>query len=186
MKIVETAYGLGMVVGYETFRADGSAFMIPAETAEHDKGRVFVELAQPWRWPYWKGNGGKPPAFSFKELKPVTLDMVQPDKETVYLYLFIQKMAALGWSGVSVDDGDDSGWLKSRVCGEGFESQAFDAVCSAAVVDQTWLRFHKGSDKGVVMLVFGNSAEELIADHSCPSNGFEEAVDQVTSELYPY
>ena len=35
-------------------------------------------------------------------------------------------------------------------------------------------------------LMEGKMAEELIADHSCPSNGFEEAVDQVTSELYPY
>lgn len=184
MKIVQTVYGLGKVVGYEAFRADGSATVITAEGVTRDVGRWFVELAQPWRWPCWKENGGKPPAFSFKELKPATLDMIRPTSETVYLYLFIQKMAALGWSGVSVDDGD-SEWLTLRTCGEGLESQAFDTVCSASAVDQAWLRFHKGSDKGVVMLVFGNSAEELIADYSCPSNGFEEAVDQVTSELYP-
>ena len=48
---------------------------------------------------------------------------------------------------------------------------------------------HQG---GVPADVFQNvvldhqTTEELIAERSCPSNGFEEAVDQVASELYPY
>ena len=81
MKIVETVYGLGKVVGYEAFRADGSAFMVPAEKVGHgyeafhvdgsafivpaekvghDKGRIFVQLARPWCWPaHGAGLAGK-------------------------------------------------------------------------------------------------------------------------------
>ncbi|MBC7198077.1 MAG: hypothetical protein H5U32_02395 [Pseudomonas balearica] len=97
--------------------------------------------------------------------------------EKMALGLILGSLRSMGWEHYKLDDGE--GW---EFVGDKSIEQ-FVEDCAA--VDDCSLRLLKDGRKTAVMLiVWGNSPSELIADHSC-SNGFEEAVDAALREVWP-
>lgn len=97
--------------------------------------------------------------------------------EKMALGLIMGSLRSMGWEHYELDDGDGWAWIGDKAIEQVVED------CSA--VDLCTLRMLKDGDKTAVMLiVWGNSPSELVADHSC-SNGFEEAVDAALREIWP-
>lgn len=97
--------------------------------------------------------------------------------EKLTLGLIIGSLRSMGWEHYELDDGD--GW---EFVGEGTIDETVEH-CSA--VEMCTLRMLKDGDKTAAMLiVWGNSPSELIADHSC-SRGFDDDVDAALKTIWP-
>ncbi len=103
--------------------------------------------------------------------------MNQFEQEKAGLARTLHHLRDAGWEPHSANDGEDlirfdEGVLIDKVV----------EVCSD--VDICHLFFRNGTLKGMVLLVWGNSPEELIADMST-NNGFDMAVDLATTKAFP-
>lgn len=102
--------------------------------------------------------------------------MSQREQEKTGLARTLHHLCDMGWCPHKVDDGEEL-----ILVGEASIDEVVDA-CSA--VDECTLYLRDGTLKGTLFLVWGNSPEELIADHS-ECNGFGEAVDQALARAFP-
>lgn len=107
-----------------------------------------------------------------------------PDPEVLEnsgLRKVIEHLVANGWVLSYVDNGEDAVHSKSIE----------EAVEAAAAVDQAWIHFIKNDGTparatGYLMLVWGNSPIELIADYGYKEgNGFAEAVEAAQRSVWP-
>lgn len=107
-----------------------------------------------------------------------------PDPEALEnsgLRKVIEHLVANGWVLSYVDDGGDAVYAKSIE----------EAVEAAAAVEQAWIHFIKNDGTparatGYLMLVWGNSPIELIADMGYQEgNGFVEAVEAAQRSVWP-
>lgn len=97
--------------------------------------------------------------------------------EKLTLGLIIGSLRSMGWEHYELDDGD--GW---EFVGDKSTEQVVEE-CYA--VELCTLRMLKDGDKTAAMLiVWGNSPSELIADHSC-SRGFDDDVDAALKTIWP-
>ncbi|MBU0564891.1 MAG: hypothetical protein KJ890_15485 [Gammaproteobacteria bacterium] len=97
--------------------------------------------------------------------------------EKLALGLLLGSLCSMGWEHYELDDGD--GW---EFVGEGTIDETVE---HCAAVELCNLRLRKDGNKAAgILLVWGNSPSELIADCSC-SYGFEDAVDAATKALWP-
>lgn len=90
----------------------------------------------------------------------------------------LRHLAKLGWTHYELDDGD-SEW-------QHIEDNSIEQVVEdCRAVEACTLRFLKdGSKTGVMLLVWGNVASELVADHS-ESRGFGSDVDAALRSIWP-
>lgn len=102
--------------------------------------------------------------------------LAHPEKHA--LFKVLQGLASQGWSVGYVNDGME----RIDASGKSFA----EVIEDAAAVDQAWLWFRKSAEDGVgsIMLVWGNSPIELIADYTT-SHGFEQAVDAALRSAWP-
>jgi hypothetical protein len=97
--------------------------------------------------------------------------------EKLALGLILGSLRSMGWEHYELDDGDGWAFIGDKPIDQAVEE------CSA--VWMCTLRLLKDGDKTAVMLiVWGNSPSELIADHSC-SRGFDDDVDAALKALWP-
>lgn len=97
--------------------------------------------------------------------------------EKMALGLILGSLRKMGWEHYELDDGD--GW-------EFVGDKSTELVVEdCAAVEMCTLRMLKDGDKtAVILIVWGNSPSELIADHSC-SRGFDDDVDAALKAIWP-
>jgi len=97
--------------------------------------------------------------------------------EKLALGLILGSLHNMGWEHYELDDGE--GW-------EFVGDKSTELVVEdCAAVEMCTLRMLKDGDQTAVMLiVWGNSPSELIADHSC-SRGFDDDVDAALKTIWP-
>jgi hypothetical protein len=86
----------------------------------------------------------------------------------------VRTMKAAGWDAFSVDDGGEI--VKTRT-----EAEVMDTVFS---VDESTIRFRKGSTVHVAVIVLGNDGWDCIADYSFSdddTDGFDALMQQVSA-----
>ena len=100
------------------------------------------------------------------------------DPEKLGLLKMLQHLELNGWVVTHVDDGEELIKADNKALAE--------VVDDAAAVELANIRFSKaeGLGTGTIMLVWGNSPIELIADHTT-NHGFDEAVDAAQRSVWP-
>jgi len=88
----------------------------------------------------------------------------------------ISNLQQQGWNPSRVWDGEESVEAKGKTTEE--------IVEECAAIEQAYLSFRRGQDLGQVMMVWGNSPSELIADHT-ENNGVGAAVDAALLSVWP-
>lgn len=91
------------------------------------------------------------------------------------LALIIYNLQQQGWNPTRAWDGEESVDVEGKSIDE--------IVEECASTDQAYLSFRKGVHRGQVMMVWGNSPSELVADHT-ESNGFGAAVDAALRSVW--
>lgn len=102
---------------------------------------------------------------------------MEHEQEKAGLTHTLHHLQGAGWHPRQLDDGG-----LDRI--DVWDLHIDDVVEQCAAVAECTLFFRNGNFRGTLYLIWGNSPEELIADHS-ECEGFSEAVDLATAQAFP-